>query len=68
MHSEAIDSNNLYESNLTKLQAASRGVMVAYAGNKDLEQRLTGRFYTHERMGRSMASDIADRLTIKTSN
>lgn len=62
---EASDTKNQYESNLIKLQAATRGVKVVYAGNKDLEQRLTGRFYTHERIGRSMAIDIADRLTFQ---
>lgn len=52
----------LLESNLAELIGVTSGIEVAYKIGKDLEQRLTGRFYTHERIGRSMVRDIANRL------
>lgn len=58
----AVDS---YMSNLSELIQASTGMAVDYKIGKNLEQRLTGRFYTHERIGRSMAKDIARRLVIE---
>jgi methylase of polypeptide subunit release factors len=46
-------------SNLNQLLEVTSGAQTTYKIGKDLEQRVTGRFYTHERIGRSMAKDIA---------
>jgi DNA-cytosine methyltransferase len=50
------------ESNLARLLEVTSGIEVAFKIGKGLEQRLTGRFYTHERIGRAMAKDIAKRV------
>ena len=55
----------ILSSNLNELLEATSGVGVAFKIGKGLEQRLTGRFYTHERIGKAMAKDIARRLIIK---
>lgn len=44
-------------SNLPDLLEASAEVSISL-NSKDLRQRLTGRFYTHERVGRAIAHDI----------
>lgn len=54
----------IMESNLAQLLEVTSGVDVAFKIGKDLEQRLTGRFYTHERIGRAMAKDIAQRYVM----
>lgn len=53
----------MYTSNQNQLLEVALGAQTTYKIGKDLEQRLTGRFYTHERIGRSMAKDIAASLT-----
>ena len=52
----------IMESNLAQLLEVTSGIEVAFKIGKGLEQRLTGRFYTHERIGRAMAKDIAKRV------
>lgn len=48
-------------SNLKKVLEVTSGAEVAFKIGKDLEQRLTGRFYTHARIGQRMASELASR-------
>lgn len=55
-----------FESNLSQLLEFSSGVNVEFKIGKDLEQRLTGRFYTHERIGRLMAKELAAGLVRST--
>ena len=52
----------MFASNLNQLLEVTSGVETSYKIGKSLEQRLTGRFYTHARIGKAMATDIARRL------
>lgn len=52
----------MFSSNLSQLLEVTSGIETAYKIGKNLEQRLTGRFYTHGRIGRAMAIDIANRI------
>ena len=54
----------MFASNLNQLLEVTSGVETTYKSGKNLEQRLTGRFYTHARIGKAMAMDIARRLEI----
>jgi Alw26I/Eco31I/Esp3I family type II restriction m6 adenine DNA methyltransferase len=54
----------MFASNLNQLLEVTSGVETTYKIGKNLEQRLTGRFYTHPRIGRAMAIDIAGRLKL----
>eukprot|EP01034_Spumella_vulgaris_P002122 gene2122-2762_t len=54
---------SLKNTDLQDLLSVTSGIGVAYKAGKSLEQRLTGRFYTHERIGKAMALDIARRFT-----
>lgn len=47
---------------LSQLLEVTSGVEVEFKVGKDLEQRLTGRFYTPELVGRPMAKDLAMKL------
>ncbi len=52
----------MFASNLNQLLEFTSGLEPSYKIGKNLEQRLTGRFYTHARIGKAMAIDIAGRL------
>lgn len=52
----------MFSSNLKQLLEFTSGVETTYKAGKSLDQRLTGRFYTHARIGKAMAMDIAKRL------
>lgn len=52
----------MFVSNLEQLLEITSGVETQFKIGKDLERRLTGRFYTHVRIGKAMAIDIAERL------
>ncbi len=54
----------MFASNLNQLLEVTSGVETTYKVGKNLEQRLTGRFYTHARIGKAMAIDIARRLEL----
>lgn len=53
----------MFTSNQNQLLEVALGAQTSYKIGKDLEQRITGRFYTHERIGRFMAKEIASSLT-----
>jgi DNA-cytosine methyltransferase len=53
----------MFTSNQNQLLEVALGAQTSYKIGKDLEQRITGRFYTHERIGRYMAKEIANNLT-----
>lgn len=57
----------MFASNLNQLLEATSGVETTYKVGKSLEQRLTGRFYTHARIGKAMAIDVAKRLEASES-
>jgi len=52
----------MFTSNLNQILEVTSGAQTTYKIGKNLEQRVTGRFYTHERIGRAMARDIAANL------
>ncbi|RNM05827.1 Alw26I/Eco31I/Esp3I family type II restriction adenine-specific DNA-methyltransferase [Dickeya undicola] len=52
----------MFSSNLNKLLDVTSGVKTTYKIGKNLEQRLTGRFYTPARIGKTMVSDVARRI------
>jgi len=54
----------MLESNLNQLLEVASSVETTYGVGKNLEQRLTGRFYTHARIGKAMAIDVAGRLNV----
>lgn len=51
-----------FSSNLAEILDLTSGVDSGYKAGKNLEQRLTGRFYTHPRIGRAMAREIVSRI------
>lgn len=52
----------MFISNQNQLLEVALGAQTNYKIGKDLEQRITGRFYTHERIGRAMAKEIVNSL------
>lgn len=54
----------MFSSNLNQLLEVASSVETTYGVGKNLEQRLTGRFYTHEKIGTAMAIDVASRLDV----
>ncbi|WP_159912422.1 N-6 DNA methylase [Pantoea sp. 18069] len=52
----------MFASNLNQLLEVVSSVDTTFGVGKNLEQRLTGRFYTHEKIGKAMAIDVASRL------
>ena len=53
-------SMDLFSSNLSDLIAISDSSAVKYKNGKDLQQRLVGRFYTPELIGRQLIDDLPD--------